>query len=160
LLEQEDMILVVYGDTVKLTRKIKKVQDELRSKVQADYRYEIQISVREEPGPFGLKVIVACNPKAHPGTGMKRVLMDDEDGITYGVHGEKTVADLCRLRGWSATPPDAKTFLKLINQACFEGIGKFAEADSKFVTSGKTLEFHCVRIEHPSGKRIPVVLKL
>ncbi len=144
---------------MKLTRKIKKVQDVLSKMVQFEYRYEMPISVREEPGPLGLKVIVACNPKAHPGTGMKRVLMDEE-GTTYGVHGEKTVAELWSKKGWGAAPPDASSFLKLVNQACFDGIGKFFEAESEFVMKGKSREFHCVRIEHPSGKRVPVVIPL
>lgn len=144
---------------MKLTRKIKKVQEALRAQVQSEYRHEILISVREEPGPLGLKVIVACNPKAHPGTGMRRVLMD-EDGVTYGVHGERTVADLFRQKGWGATRPDTRDFLKLVNQACFEGIGKFVEEESRFVVNHQSHEFHCVRIEHPSGKKVPVVMRL
>ena len=109
---------------MKLTRKIKKVQESLTEKLQREYRHEIRISVREEHGPFGLKIIVACNPQAHPGTGMKRVVMDSE-GTTYGIHGEKTIVELFHQNNWHLSPPDPKEFLKLVNQACFEGIGKF-----------------------------------
>lgn len=34
---------------MKLTRKIKKVQDDLKAKVEAEYRYAVPVSVREEP---------------------------------------------------------------------------------------------------------------
>ncbi|MBI3540749.1 MAG: hypothetical protein HY073_01180, partial [Deltaproteobacteria bacterium] len=143
---------------MKLTRKIEKVQDDLREKVQREYRYEIQIAVREEPGPFGLKVIVACNPKAHPGTGMKKVLMD-EAGTTYGTHGEKDLADLIRQKGWLSNPPEPTSFLKLLNLAYFDGIGKLAP-EVKFVKTHQGWEFHFIKIEHPSGKRISMVMTI
>ncbi|MDO8462367.1 MAG: hypothetical protein Q7S98_05875 [Deltaproteobacteria bacterium] len=142
---------------MKLTRKVKKVQEALVAMVQKEYRHAVEVAVREEPGPFGLKVVVACNPKAHPGTGMKKVLMDEE-GTTYGVHGEKELADLIRQNGWVQTPPDAKDFLKLVNLACFEGIGKLADTEFQFVQKPSALEFHFVKIEHPSGKRIRMVI--
>ncbi len=142
---------------MKLTRKIKKVQEALATMVQKEYRHGIEVAVREEPGPFGLKVIVACNPKAHPGTGMKRVLMD-EDGTTYGVHGEKALADLMRQKGWIEAPPDPTLFLRLVNLACFEGIGKLADTEFQFVKKPSGLEFHFVKIEHPSGKRMRMVI--
>lgn len=142
---------------MKLTRKIKKVQEALAAMVQKEYRHEIDVAVREEPGPFGLKVIVVCNPKAHPGTGMKKVLMD-EGGFTYGAHGEKDLADLMRQNDWLQTPPDPKSFLKLVNLACFEGIGKLADTEFQFLKSPSGLEFHFVKLEHPSGKRIRMVM--
>lgn len=138
---------------MKLTRKIKKIQDELKTKVLQEYRHPVEVAVREEPGPFGIKAIVACNPKAHPGTGMKRVLMD-EQGVTYGVHGEKTLADLVHQNGWLGNIPDPKLFLKLINLALYDGIAKLAEVEPSFVKTKAGLEFHFVRIEHPSGKRV------
>jgi hypothetical protein len=144
---------------LKLTRKIKKVQEELLKKVQSEYRHDVEISVREEPGPLGLKVIVAYNPKAHPGTGMKKVLMDD-DGITYGIHGEKEFAELVRAQGWCDAPPEPTAFLKLVNLAYYDGIGKFSDTEFKLEKTSKDLVFHFVKIEHPSGKRIPVVMTI
>ncbi len=142
---------------MKLTRKIKKVQDELKTKVAREYRHPVEISVREEPGPFGIKVIVACNPKAHPGTGMKKVLMDDE-GVTYGVHGESDLATLIRAKGWLNPTPDPKIFLRLVNLAYFDGIAMLADTEARFAKTAKGLEFHFVKIEHPSGKRVKMTL--
>lgn len=142
---------------MKLTRKIKKVQEDLRAKVRAEYRHEIAISVREEPAPLGLKAVVACNRSAHPGTGMKKVLMD-EDGTTYGIHGEKSLADLFRQNGWTDKPPDPSLFLKLVNLAHFDGIGKISEVSPAFVRTRQGLEFHFIKTEHPSGRRIPMNL--
>ncbi len=142
---------------MKLTRKIKKVQEDLRKILEQEYRHPIRISVREEAGPLGMKVIVASNPQAHPGTGMKRVLMDD-DGTTYGIHGEKDISNLFHQKGWLENLPDAATFLKLLNQANYEGIGKFSENDCRFVKNGSLIEFHFVKIEHPSGERVKMVI--
>jgi len=143
---------------VKLTRKIKKVGEELKDLVLREYRHPVEVSVREEPAPLGLSVITACNPKAHPGTGMKRVLMD-EDGTTYGVHGEKDLAALVRLKGWIVQPPDPKDFLRLVNLAQFEGIALLQNPDPKFQKAAKELQFRFFRTEHPSGKRIEVISK-
>ena len=139
---------------MKLTRKIKKVQDELKAQVAREYRHPIEISVREEPGPLGLKVIVACNPKAHPGSGMKRVLMDDQ-GVTYGVHGEKELAELCRQKGWLANPPDPAAFLRLVNLACYDGIAMLLAGEG-FRPTKQGMAFRFIRVEHPSGKKVGV----
>lgn len=143
---------------MKLTRKVKKVGETLKDLVLADYRHPVEVSVREEPGPLGISVITACNPKAHPGTGMKRVLMD-EDGTTYGLHGEKDLAALVRLKGWTVQAPDAKDFLRLVNLAQFEGIALLQNPDPKFEKTPKELVFRFFRTEHPSGKRIEVVMR-
>lgn len=142
---------------MKLTRKIKKVQEELTAKVVGEYRHAVEVSVLEEPGPFGIKVIVACNPKAHPGTGMKKVLMD-ETGITYGVHGESDLATLVRKKGWLDPIPDPKLFLRLVNLACFDGIAMLPDTEARFSKTPKGTEFHFVKIEHPSGKRVAMTL--
>lgn len=80
---------------MKLTRKIKKVQEELTAKVVGEYRHEVEVSVREELGPFGIKVIVACNPKAHPGTGMKKVLMEFHFVKIEYPSGKRVTMTLC-----------------------------------------------------------------
>jgi hypothetical protein len=143
---------------LKLTRKIKRVGEALEKLVRVEYRHPIEVSVREEPGPLGLTVITACNPKAHPGTGMKRVLMD-EDGTTYGLHGEKDLAALVWLKNWTGQPPDAKDFLRLVNLAQFEGIALLQNPDPKFEKTQKELVFRFFRTEHPSGKRVEVVMR-
>jgi len=143
---------------MKLTRKIKKVGEALEKLVLAEYRHPVEVSVREEPGPLGLSVITACNPKAHPGTGMKRVLMD-EDGMTYGLHGEKDLAALVQLKGWAQAFPDAKDFLRLVNLAQFEGIALLQNPDPKFEKTPKELIFRFFRTEHPSGRRVEVVFR-
>ncbi len=143
---------------MKLTRKIKKVGEMLKELVLSEYRHPIEVSVREEPGPLGLSVITACNPKAHPGTGMKRVLMDEE-GITYGIHGEKNLAALVSLKGWTGTAPDPQAFLRLVNLAEFEGIALLQNPQPQFSKAGKELQFRFFRTEHPSGKRMEVVLR-
>jgi hypothetical protein len=143
---------------LKLTRKIKKVGEELKALVLSEYRHPVEVSVREEPGPLGLTVLTACNPKAHPGTGMKRVLMD-EDGTTYGIHGEKDLATLVYLKNWVATPPDAKDFLRLVNLAQFEGIALLQNPEPKFERNSRELTFRFYRTEHPSGRRVEVVMR-
>ncbi|HSA59419.1 MAG TPA: hypothetical protein VLJ37_07005 [bacterium] len=143
---------------MKLTRKIKKVGEALKDLVLAEYRHPVEVSVREEPAPLGLTVITACNPKAHPGTGMKRVLMD-EDGTTYGIHGEKDFAALARLKGWTQAPPDPKEFLRLVNLAQFEGIALLQNPDPRFEKNPRELVFRFFRTEHPSGRRIEVVIR-
>lgn len=144
---------------MKLTRKIKKVGEQLKELVLAEYRHPVEVSVREEPAPLGMSVITACNPKAHPGTGMKRVLMDD-DGTTYGIHGEKNLAALFALKGWSQTLPDPKDFLRLANLAHFEGIALLQNPEPRFQKTPKGLEFHFFRTDPPTGKRLPIVIKL
>lgn len=143
---------------MKLTRKIKKVGEALKERVLSEYRHPIEVSVREEPAPLGLTVITACNPKAHPGTGMRRVLMD-EDGTTYGVHGEKPLSALVKLKGWAGSPPEAKEFLRLVNLAEFEGIALLQNPEPKFQKAGAELQFRFFRTEHPSGRRVEVVLR-
>lgn len=143
---------------MKLTRKIKKVGDELKALVLSEYRHPVEVSVREEPAPLGLTAITACNPNAHPGTGMKRVLMD-EDGTTYGIHGEKPLAALVALKGWASSPPEAKEFLRLVNLAEFEGIALLQNPEPRFQKMGRDLEFRFFRTEHPSGHRVEVILK-
>ena len=88
---------------------------------------------------------------------MKRVLMDKE-GIAYGIHGEKNLKQLFQQNGWRETPPDAKLFLKLVNQAHFEGIGKLSEEGCQFVRKNSGMEFCFTKIEHPSGKKIEMKL--
>lgn len=143
---------------MKITRKVKKVGEALRDLVLSEYRHPVDVSVREEPGPFGLTVVTACNPKAHPGTGMKRVLMD-EDGTTYGVHGEKPLAALVAIKNWTNSPPEAKEFLKLVNLAEFEGIALLQNPEPRFQKEGRNLQFHFFRTEHPSGRRVEVIFK-
>jgi hypothetical protein len=143
---------------VKLTRKIKKVGEELKRLVLSEYRHPVEVAVREEPAPLGLKAITACNPKAHPGTGMKRVLIGD-DGTTYGIHGEKDFAELVRLKGWLQRTPDPREFLRLVNMAYFEGIALLQNPDPKFQKAGDDLAFRFFRTEHPSGKRTEVVMR-
>ncbi len=142
---------------MKLTRKIKKISEQLKDLVLSEYHHPVEVSVREEPAPLGLTVITACNPKAHPGTGMRRVLMD-EDGTTYGVHGEKSLSTLVQLKGWVLTPPDPKEFLRLVNLAEFEGIALLQNPDPKFEKVGRQLRFRFFRTEHPSGRRVEVAL--
>src|SRR5262245_30143225 len=142
---------------MKLTRKVKKIGEELKKLVLAEYRHLVEVSVREELAPLGLTVITACYPKAHPGTGMKRVLMD-ENGTTYGAHGEKDLAALVRDKGWLLQPPDPQEFLRLVNLAQFEGIALLQNPTPQFQKIGNQLQFRFFRTEHPSGKRIEVVL--
>ncbi len=143
---------------MKLTRKIKKVGEALKNLVLAEYRHPVEVAVREEPAPLGLTVITACNPKAHPGTGMKRVLMD-EDGTTYGIHGEKDLAALARFKGWTQEPPDPKEFLRLVNLAQFEGIALLQNPDPRFEKTPRELVFRFFRTEHPSGRRVEIVMR-
>jgi len=143
---------------LKLTRKIKKVGEGLKDLVLAEYRHPVDVSVREEPAPLGLTCITACNPKAHPGTGMKRVLMD-KDGTTYGVHGEKDLASLVAFKGWAENLPEPQSFLRLVNLAHFEGIALLQNPDPKFLKTEKDVAFRFFRTEHPSGRRIEVILR-
>jgi hypothetical protein len=143
---------------VKLTRKIKKVGEELKDLVLRDYRHPVEVAVREEPAPLGLTAITACNPKAHPGTGMKRVLMD-ADGTTYGIHGERDLAALVRLKGWTQETPDPKEFLRLVNLAQFEGIALLQNPDPKWEKTARGAVFRFFRTEHPSGRRVDIVMR-
>lgn len=130
----------------------------MKELVLRDYRHPVEVSVREEPAPLGLAVITACNPKAHPGTGMKRVLMD-EDGTTYGIHGEKDLVALVRVKGWVQDPPDAKEFLRLVNLAQFEGIALLQNPDPRWEKTPREIIFRFFRTEHPSGRRVEVVMR-
>ncbi len=143
---------------LKLTRKIKKVGEALQSLVQQEYKHAIQIEVREEPAPFGISAITAANPKAHPGTGIRRVLMDDE-GNTYGIHGEKDLGELIRLKGLK-DDADPKQFLRLINLAYFEGIALLVNPEPRFIKTPKGWSFQFFRNIHPSGKRVATVFQL
>jgi len=81
-----------------------------------------KIIMREEPGLFGTVVAVAAFPAAYPGTGVKRVPIDVTTGTTYGAHGERTLADFARERGWLAKAPAVADLARFLNTALFDGV--------------------------------------
>jgi hypothetical protein len=104
------------------------------------------------PGPLGVTILRARFPHAYPGDGVASVVLFD--GVTWGIHGQRTFADLVRKRGWRAKPPRPGDLLRIVDAACFEGMGSL---HSVVVKHGKRLRIEALRVTMPVGD-LPVVV--
>jgi hypothetical protein len=131
--------------------KVAAVQRMLRASLEKSYE-GATIVTRTEFGPFGLGVVVASLEHAYPGSGVLRVLLDAR-GVTYGVHGEKDLAELVRERGWIDTPPeDLGAWARLVNVAQFEGVAILLDEPApNVVRVDEGLAITLYRTWHPSG---------
>lgn len=134
-------------------KKLNEVKAALVKVVSANYAGKSPtVNTRHEQAPLGLWYVTAAVEHAYPGSGIARVLID-EQGVTYGRHGEKDLADLVRARGWLVKDtPDAMTLRKLVDLALFEGV--VMTVDEKPTTlakkdGGLVLTFY--QTWHPSG---------
>jgi hypothetical protein len=118
-----------------------------------------QARVTETPGPLGTTVVMAAIPDAYPGTGVRRVVLDN--GTSYGVHGEKDLAELVRARGWLAKPPAFDAYCGLVDAALFEGLSAYDEASPhRLEQKGGALELQFVRRLHPSNTLETVTVRV
>lgn len=138
---------------MKITKKLKKIEEKLRKLAQADYKHPVVLEARIEPGPFGIYVMTVCYPKAHPGTGMRRVLIDEE--MSYGRHGDHDVGVLLKNKNLLTTN-DAQQLLRLVNIAYFDGIALLVNPDPRISRGDGKLELRFFRTLHPSGQKILV----
>ncbi len=137
--------------------KIEAVKKELSAAVAKDSN-GAQVNARSEPGPVGLTVITAAIEHAYPGSGVMRVLIDD-NGVTYGVHGEKDFAELVRARKWlgDGALPEAAILQRLVDVAFFEGVAIWMDAPAPKVERGhESLTITLYRTWHPSGGKTRV----
>ncbi len=146
---------------MKITKKIKKIEERLKALAQADYKHPVALETHIAPGPFQIPVMTVCYPKAHPGTGMRRVLLDDAER-SYGRHGEGDVADLMRARGLvnAGREIDPQQLLRLVNIAYYDGIALLVNPDPRLTASDKGLKLSFFRTLHPSGERLRVVFEV
>ncbi|QQR80542.1 MAG: hypothetical protein IPJ69_14840 [Deltaproteobacteria bacterium] len=139
---------------MKITKKLKKIEDKLKALAQADYKHPVNLETHIAPGPFQIPVMTVCYPKAHPGTGMRRILLGENERA-YGRHGEGDVADLIRGLGLMTTT-DAQQLLRLVNIAYYDGIALLVNPDPKITHTKNTLELKFTRTLHPSGQKLLV----
>jgi hypothetical protein len=119
-----------------------------------------RIDVRSEAGQLGTTVVVAAIPGAYPGSGVVRVVVD-RDEQSYGVHGDKDLADLARLREWLVKPPTVGELVRIVNDAQFEGIA-ILEADKKdpLKITPAGLELRVMRYWIPSSQPFPTLIRI
>jgi hypothetical protein len=138
---------------------IPEVEEALRARLAAGNPSAV-IMTSHEPGALGLTVVRAAIRGAYPGTGVVSVLMDAR-GITYGTNGEKSLGDLARVRGWLVAPPEAQAFLRLVNDAQFNGAGILTAPDPKSLRSvGGELWFDFERHSFPTNAVDPSRLRI
>jgi hypothetical protein len=140
--------------------RIEAVKKQLREIVAKDSGPGADIKTWAHPGPLDLVEVTAALEGAYPGSGVARVLIDDQ-GVTYGIHGDKDFADLCRARGWLGTAalPDARTLLKLVDTTNFEGVAMWLDKPApKAERSHGNLVLTLHRTWHPSGGDTRVIV--
>lgn len=145
---------------MKITKKLKKIEERLKKLAQADYKHPINLETQIAPGPFGISVMTVCYPKAQPGmgTGMRRVFLDENE-VCYGKHGNADVADLIRAHNLINTQ-DAAQLLRFVNIAYYDGIALLVNPDPKIKITPQGLELKFFRTEHPSGQKILVTFSV
>lgn len=111
-------------DTDHLGKAVQAAQEAGREALAKEFPRD-EIVVRQEDGPYGTVIAVAAYPKAYPGTGVYRAVVDRATGVVYGRHGQRTFADFARARGWLKTPPPAEELVRFLNTALFDGIAMF-----------------------------------
>ena len=102
-----------------------------------------EIKKLEQPGPADVTIVGAAIEHAYPGTGVLRVLVDRSD-VSYGKNGDKTFADFVRGMKWLDSPPPVDDFIRLLNDAQYDGIVAL-EAVSPLRKTANGLE---LRFEH------------
>lgn len=112
----------------------------------------VELSYEARPGPEGVTILRAQFPHASPGDGVASVVLFD--GATWGVHGQRTFADLVRHRGWLAKPPKNEDLRRIADAACFEGIGAFINVE---VSTGARLRIAGRRVTPPVGAETVVI---
>jgi hypothetical protein len=106
-------------------------------------------------GALGTTVVMASIEGAYPGSGVYRAVVD-EHGVSFGVHGERSLADLVRSRGWLVHPPDEEPFTRLVNDAQFDGVAQIdASQPHRLRILGGELVLDFVRRAFPSGASEP-----
>lgn len=129
-----------------------KLQDLLRDQAKQAGK---ELVAGEEPGALGTTVVRVVVKDAYPGSGVARVVV--WNGKSYGVHGERDLADLARERGWLKKAPETAGFVKLVGDAQFEGLLAVDESTAPSLSAGKDgLVLSLVRRTFPSGAREPV----
>lgn len=103
-------------------KRIDEIYASLAKMITAGYDKNPTVKPQQYETLFDLWVVTAAIEHAYPGSGVARVLVD-KDGVTYGVRGDKDLADLIRARGWLASPPDAISLRKLVDFAHMDGVG-------------------------------------
>ncbi len=147
-----------YPEVVK--KALEAAHERLETKLAAEYPRE-RIVTRTEPGPFSTVVAVAAFPDAYPGTGVLRLPLDAESGVGYGRHGERTLADFARERGWLAKPPPTDELVRFMNVALFDGVAILDKEPAPRVTHDKgMLTLELVRRYMPShaGEWLVVII--
>lgn len=117
------------------------------------------IDTRSEPGPLDTTVVTAAVRDAYPGSGILRVVLDAK-GRSYGAHGERSLAELARTRGWLARPPSVEALVKLVSAAQFDGLLMLDDASPpKLERRDGGLALELVRRRMPSGAREQVAVR-
>jgi hypothetical protein len=83
----------------------------------------LEIASDSREGPLGTTIVRAFAKGAYPGSGVRAVLLEAREGVTYGRHGQKDLAVLVHAQ--KAGTPD---LLKLVSVAFFEGLLMVDEA--------------------------------
>jgi hypothetical protein len=95
----------------------------------------------------------------YPGTGVRRVVVDK--GVSYGVHGDKDLAELVRARGWLSKPPAFDPYLRLVDAALFEGLSQADDHESHDVhVDAGVLELMFWRRTFPSNALEKVTVRI
>jgi hypothetical protein len=110
-------------------------------------------------GALGTTVVMASIDGAYPGTGVYRAVVD-EKGVSFGVHGDRSLADLVRTRGWLVHPPDEEPFTRLVNDAQFDGVALIDSSRPHGLrVLGGELVLEFVRRTFPSGAFEPTRIR-
>jgi pyruvate/2-oxoglutarate dehydrogenase complex dihydrolipoamide acyltransferase (E2) component len=88
----------------------------------AEQHPDAAIEVAALPGPGGVQIVRARDPKARPGSGVAALIYDPDTGATYGKRGERDLAELVRARGWLVKPLPEADLIKLVHEAQFDGV--------------------------------------
>jgi hypothetical protein len=85
----------------------------------------------------------------------------DESNVSYGLLGDKSLADLVRARGWLDAPPDREAFRSLVNDTLYNGVAILVAPDPHALRStGGELVFEFERHTFPTNATLPIRLRI
>jgi len=127
-------------------RKLSETLDRLRGQLSKDFPGQT-IKTTATQGPQDLVFLKASVVDAYPGSGVFSVITYQQQ--SYGIHGDLSLADLIRSRGWVDAPPPE--LVNIVDVGHFEGMGVLQEINIRH--EAQTLILDCRVVSFPAADR-------
>lgn len=120
-------------------RKLSETLDRLRGQLSKDFPGQT-IKTTATQGPQDLVFLKAWVVDAYPGSGVFAAIAYQQQ--SYGIHGDLSLADLMRRRGWIDAPPPE--LAQIVDVGHFEGMGGLHDLSIRREDQSLILDFRVV----------------